>query len=283
MLLNGITPFRYLYLYSYVLILSFILSVRNLYLYWLLIEVFILLFMAIAYSIKLKSPRSLILYFIIQTLSSFGFLLRVFFCSSLARVFLLLKIAIFPFISWFIKALYNFPPLLLLLRMTFNKLPILLLISTFELILDLNMILFLRVLSLALSRVFIVFTLKATLVLIYSSIRNNIWFFLREELRMNFLLLFFLFYSLSLYAVLIYFNPLTNKITASPAIVLSFINLARVPLLPIFWVKLFLVYLLVQRFNKLYFIVLVLFLRVISTLGYLTPSIKFIFYKRYWA
>ena len=219
MLLNGITPFRYLYLYSYVLILSFILSVRNLYLYWLLIEVFILLFMAIAYSIKLKSPRSLILYFIIQTLSSFGFLLRVFFCSSLARVFLLLKIAIFPFISWFIKALYNFPPLLLLLRMTFNKLPILLLISTFELILDLNMILFLRVLSLALSRVFIVFTLKATLVLIYSSIRNNIWFFLREELRMNFLLLFFLFYSLSLYAVLIYFNPLTNKITASPAIV----------------------------------------------------------------
>lgn len=282
MLLIGLTPFRYLYLYAYILILLFILSVKNLYLYWLLIEVFVLLFIAVAYSIKIKSPSCLMLYFIVQTLSSFGLLLRIFFSPALARVFLLVKIAMFPFMAWFIKALSSFPPLLLLLRITFNKLPVLLLIPTFELLLDWDVVFFFSIISLMLGRVLIVLTLKIPLILIYSSIRNNIWFFIREELNTHFLLVFLRVYALSLWILLAHFNPITYKMSKSAVRFLALMNLARVPLLPMFWVKLLLVYFLAQSYNPIRLIALVLFLRVISTLGYLTPAIKFILYKNYW-
>ena len=102
----------------------FLFRISNFYFFWLYIEIAILLFIGLSYTVFTHSFTQLMLYFLIQTLASFGIL--VFYTIDLSLLFyfsLFLKLGIFPFISWYLNVLYRFPSFILLLRRTLHKLP----------------------------------------------------------------------------------------------------------------------------------------------------------------
>jgi hypothetical protein len=94
------TPFTYIFLTVYFIVLVFILRLDSVYLFWLYIEILMLLFIGVSFTIFSNSFTQLMLYFLIQTLASFRIL--VFYCLSvnyLIFIALFLKLGIFPFIS----------------------------------------------------------------------------------------------------------------------------------------------------------------------------------------
>ena len=126
------TPFSYLFFSVYSLVLLFMFTLSNFYLFWVYIEIAMLLFIGLAYTIFLHSYTQLILYFLIQTLASFSML--VFYTLDqryLLYFSLFLKLGIFPFISWYLNVLYRFPSFTLLIRRTLHKLPPLFLFHLF--------------------------------------------------------------------------------------------------------------------------------------------------------
>jgi NADH:ubiquinone oxidoreductase subunit 2 (subunit N) len=96
-------------------------------------EFMMLIFMGMAYTIFSNNFSSLMLYFLVQTISSFRIFLfylypnPVFFTLSL-----FLKLSMFPFHFWFLNVCYRFPNFVLFLSSSVHKLPIFLIILFFS-------------------------------------------------------------------------------------------------------------------------------------------------------
>ena len=241
------TPFTFFFVRVYSLVLMFLFRISNFYFFWLYIEIAILLFIGLSYTIFTHSFTQLMLYFLIQTLASFGIL--VFYTIDLSLLFyfsLFLKLGIFPFISWYLNVLYRFPSFILLLRRTLHKLPPLFL---FYIVYNPSYSSFVIVsvlLSLVVGGFYILNVLDLRYLIVVSSIANN--GFLLIGLISGSMVSFWRFYLLYFVNMLIILfiigsliKPLVVPIRAkrlSVFIVIALLlNIAALPPLPIFFVK----------------------------------------------
>ena len=128
------SPFRFLFTVTYVVVFIGLPSLTNFIYFWLGIELLMLIFMGISYTLFIRRISSLIAYFFVQSLASFLIVLSYLF--DLRLVFtsaILLKLGMFPFLFWFIRSVANFPNLIFLLSATLHKVPPVILLLQFSL------------------------------------------------------------------------------------------------------------------------------------------------------
>ena len=246
------TPFSYFFLSSYLIVLSILFSIRNFYLFWLYIEILMLLFIGFSYTIFSNSYTQLMVYFLMQTLASFSMLVfyrldyRSLFCLSL-----FLKLGIFPFFSWYINVLYRFPSFLLLLRGTLHKLPPLFLIALVVSSADVVLLVVISLMTLVVGGFFMLSVLDFRYLLVVSSMANNRFLVLGVLSRsylgfLLFYILYFLTMSVRLFVLDNFMKPLlTSQTTKAPIILLItllLLNIASLPPLPMFLAKFLLIY-----------------------------------------
>jgi NADH:ubiquinone oxidoreductase subunit 2 (subunit N) len=246
------TPFSYLFLTVYILVIFFMLTLRNFYMFWLYIEISILLFIGLSYTIFVHSYTQLMLYFLIQTLASFGILVFYTLSSDYLLYFaLFLKLGMFPFISWYLNVLYRFPSFTLLIRRTLHKLPPLFLFYTIYDSYFTNFVLVSVLLSLIVGGLYILTILDIRYLIVVSSIANNS-FLLLGLISGNFVTFsfFFTLYFFTMLFVLITFkglikpliNPNFTKYRITLLTIILLLNMASIPPLPIFLAKFLVIY-----------------------------------------
>lgn len=246
------TPFSYLFLTVYILVIFFMLTLRNFYMFWLYIEISILLFMGLSYTIFVHRYTQLMLYFLIQTLASFGIL--VFYTLGVDYLLysaLFLKLGMFPFISWYLNVLYRFPSFTLLVRRTLHKLPPLFLFYTIYSSTYTNFVLVSVLLSLIVGGLYILTIIDIRYLIVVSSIANNS-FLLLGLISGNFVTFtfFFTLYFFTMLFVLMTFkglikpliNPNFTKYRITLLTIVLLLNMAAIPPLPIFLAKFLVIY-----------------------------------------
>ncbi len=65
------TPYTFLYLVVYMLLLGFLIFISSFYTFWILIEVLILVYIGVRYTVFTNSFTSLMVYFLFQRFASF--------------------------------------------------------------------------------------------------------------------------------------------------------------------------------------------------------------------
>ena len=264
------TPFSYLFLSVYSLVLIFMFTLSNFYIFWIYIEIAILLFIGLAYTIFLHSYTQLMLYFLIQTLASFRILVFYTLDQSYLLYFsLFLKLGIFPFISWYLNVLYRFPSFTLLIRRTLHKLPPLFLFYLFYRSAYRSFILVSALLSLIVGGFYILMIVDLRYLIVVSSIANNS--FLLLGIISGSLTSFFFFYTLYFFNMLLLLlrfkallKPLVYSAREKAPIVLLLIalllNIAALPPIPMFIAKFIVIYnyLLVNPVSLSFLVILVL-------------------------
>jgi len=280
------TPYTYLFVSFYFLVLSFIFSIRNFYLFWLYIEILMLLFIGVSYTLFTNSYSQLITYFLYQTLASFCII--VFFLLDLKFLVLFsifLKLGIFPFFSWYLNCLFRFPSFLIFLATTIHKLPPLYIIY---LIFDLSVInftiLFLTF-RLIIARLYMLITIDLRYLIIISSIGNNSFLILAVlSNNLNIFLFFFFIYLLNTFFLLNRFynissHSLSFTFSSFFSIYLIFLlfNIASLPPLPGFFSKFFVLFSFFSSFDSYnYFVILLLLLsNVLIIISYVKITLKY--------
>ena len=246
------TPFTYLFLLFYFVVLFCIFSISNFYVFWLYIEVLILLYIGISYTLFCNSYTQLMLYFLVQTVASFSLL--VFFRINyyfLFCMFLFLKLGMFPFFSWYIAVLYRFPSFVLAFRSTIHKLPPLLLLG---IVLESSIVPVVVVsgfLSLLVGGFLMLTVYDFRYLLIVSSIANNFFLILgaisEHYVRFS---AFFILYTFTIFALLASIRGFLKPLLIHEYFKISFLffvgcllfNIASLPPFPMFFVKFFLIY-----------------------------------------
>lgn len=279
------TPYTFLYLSIYFLFLSILLTVSNFYYFWVYIEIIILLFIGIGYSILLSSTSQFITYFLIQSISSFSLLIfYIYSLPSVFTLFLLIKLSIFPFCFWYINITYVFSNFLFWFVRTVHKLPPLLILKMFTLMLNINILWISIILSVLFSAFIILSSLDLRMLLVVSSVGNNSWFILGQILNLFIFTIYFIIYSIRLYYIISYFKTLSNLnlsyISNKSVYRYRFIllNLSGIPPFPLFFFKIIIVVLIcyIYSFNFLFF--LFIFSSALIFIGYLSSIIKYFSY-----
>jgi len=281
------TPFTFFFVRVYRVVLLFIFSLSNFYFFWLYIEIAMLLFIGLSYTVFTHSFTQLILYFLIQTLASFSML--VFYTLDFSYLFyfsLFFKLGMFPFMSWYLNVLYRFPSFVLLLSRTLHKLPPLFLFflvynSTYS-----SFILLSVLFSLVVGGFYMLNVLDLRYLIVVSSIANN--GFLLLGLMSGSMFVFWLFYSfyfLNMFFVLyilggftkISFNQIRTKSFTTIVILALLFNLAALPPFPMFFAK-FLVLLeyFTSASNSTYMVVMLVLANVFIMASYCQLLIKYV-------
>lgn len=281
------TPFSYLFFTIYLLVLYFMLTLRNFYMFWLYMEVAILLFMGLSYTIFMHSYTQLILYFLIQTLASFGML--VFYTLNFDLLFyssLFLKLGIFPFISWYLNVLFRFPSFTLLLRRTLHKLPPLFLFYIVYRNAYTNFILVSILFSLIVGGIFIITVLDLRYLIVVSSMANNSFLLLGlmsgSLFRFSF---FFILYFLTMWLVLTRFKgaikpliyPNYSKHPVTFFLIAMLLNMTAIPPMPIFLAKFVVIFDYMQVMPVSFFFLIIIVLSNVTIMAsYCQLFIKFV-------
>jgi len=281
------TPFTFFFVRVYRVVLLFIFSLSNFYFFWLYIEIAMLLFIGLSYTVFTHSFTQLMLYFLIQTLASFSML--VFYTLDFSYLFyfsLFFKLGMFPFMSWYLNVLYRFPSFVLLLSRTLHKLPPLFLFflvydSTYS-----SFILLSVLFSLVVGGFYMLNVLDLRYLIVVSSIANN--GFLLLGLMSGSMFVFWLFYSfyfLNMFFVLyilggftkISFNQIRTKSFTTIVILALLFNLAALPPFPMFFAK-FLVLLeyFTSASNSTYMVVMLVLANVFIMASYCQLLIKYV-------
>jgi len=281
------TPFTFFFVRVYRVVLLFIFSLSNFYFFWLYIEIAMLLFMGLSYTIFTHSFTQLILYFLMQTLASFSML--VFYILDFSYLFyfsLFFKLGMFPFMSWYLNVLYRFPSFVLLLSRTLHKLPPLFLFflvynSTYS-----SFILLSVLFSLVVGGFYMLNVLDLRYLIVVSSMANNGFLLLGIMSGSMFVFwLFYSFYFLNMFFVLyilggftkISFNQIRTKSFITIVILALLFNLAALPPFPMFFAK-FLV--LLEYFtsapNSTYMVVMLVLANVFIMASYCQLLIKYV-------
>ena len=280
------TPYTYFFMSLYFLTLSFLLSINRFLFYWLFIEVLMLLFIGISYTVFLHRYSQLIVYFLFQTLASFSIL--AFYLLSLKYLLLLslfLKLGMFPFFSWYINVLYRFPSSILFLASTFHKLPPLLILY---IVCELNYIPFIVVISLVtifVSSVYMLYITDLRYLLVVSRIGNNA-FIVLATLTNNISLftLFYRLYTVNLFLIFYRFGPIVShnlqyhRALTSLNIFLFFLllNLSSLPPLPTFLSKFLVIFYCMESYSSIsYLFVLILLTNVVIVVSYISILLKY--------
>ena len=211
-----------------------------------------LLFIGLSYTIFVHSYTQLILYFLIQTLASFGMLVFYTLDANYLLYFaLFLKLGIFPFMSWYLNVLYRFPSFTLLVRRTLHKLPPLFLFYTFYNSHYTNFVLVSVLLSLVVGGLYMLTVLDMRYLIVVSSMANNS-FLLLGLMSGNIVTFsfFFVLYFMTMLFVLLTFKGLIkplvstnfNKYTITLLTIILLLNIAALPPLPMFLAKFMVIY-----------------------------------------
>jgi len=246
------TPFSYLFLLVYSFLIITLFTIRRFYLFWVYIEILMLLFIGLSYTLFTHSYTQLMLYFLIQTLASFSMLVFYTLDYSYMLYFsLFLKLGIFPFMSWYLNVLYRFPNFILFLSSTLHKLPPLIL---FWLVYSQEFVSFI-IISVALSVLvggyYILTILDLRYLIVVSSMANN--GFLLLSLISGTLASFTMFYTIYVFNMLFILGII--GILVKPLVVVSrskrfqvllimmlLLNMASLPPLPMFLAKFLIIY-----------------------------------------
>lgn len=275
----SLNPFVFLVCLFYMFILTLLLFISDFYYFWLLIEVLNLVYIGISYSIFKTDLSNLILYFLFQVICSFNLL--VFFLvdyRSILIIFVLVKLAIFPFFSWYCNTLFSFPLFPLFLALTFNKIPVLILVTTFVSDFDFLLVLVCCIATQVYRGFLILQTIRLRILLIISSLANSRWLLLTLVSGRIFLFIVYilLYYSLLLWIFIkdfLSFNSLSilKKQQTSLEYFIIFSNLRGFPPLPLFFVKFFLVYNLISFYDSsiIYILIIILVVNILVIVSYI--------------
>lgn len=187
----------------------------------------------------------LIVFFLVQTVRSLSIFMAYTLCwNEVLILFIFIKLAIFPFISWFSFSIAKLPNSLFFLSSTYHKIPPLLLVTQFIPVLPLSIIMFSIGLTCLFSSVFMCSTSDLRSLLIFSSMANTSWMLLSSLSRFSLFLWYFFFYSVIINSILekfisfskVYKYPLPKKLVWLLFVVRGF------PPSPLFFLKAYIIY-----------------------------------------
>ena len=280
------TPFRFLFIFFYLGLVSLILRSSSFLNLWCLIEFMMLVFMGLSFSIVVIGLSHLIGYFLIQAVSSTG--LFIFFLSGSSTIFslfMLLKLSIFPFIFWFINLIPTMSSFMVFIVGSFQKLPPFFMLYRFSLSYSITIIIVSSLLNLLFCVFLISTSLSLRIFLVVSSVANNSWIFLSQLISWKVFIIFFVFYSFYIIVIFILFGPslaipsgfLRNRRSLLCVLTLVLLSLAAFPPFPLFFVKVLVIYSIVHYRSILtFYAILMLVLNSFLIYSYL----KFIFVYR---
>lgn len=257
----------------WIIIITILISIssNSWFIYWLSIEINLIRFIPIINNYKIKNCNSIIIYFIIQSFSSSLFFISRFqFNLRNSLIFLiiinitiLIKLAIIPFHFWIIRireslnfdalflilSIQKIIPLFILSNFFFNKIIILIIISTLaRSILALNLKLFKKL-------------------LILSSISHQGWIISLIFFKINFWITYIIIYSIIIFSIIksckkhkVYsiFTIFNNKINYNEKInfIIHFISLGGIPPFLGFFIKIITIFILI-KFRTFIIIILI--------------------------
>ena len=275
------TPYTFFFMSFYFLFLIFIFSCSNFVVFWVFIEFIMLIFIGISYTLFLNNFSSLILYFLLQTVSSFRILLFYLYPYPLLfSVFLTIKLSIFPFHFWFLNICYRFPNFVLFLRSSFHKIPVFLIIILFMPSLRTSFIMVSTILTLLVSGFIMLRSVDFRGILVCSSVGNNSWFFMRSTLDLFSFFFFFTVYCFFLYLVFIelsvFTKPLVNLSSKPIYNLFYYITFIRgLPPFPIFFSKIFILFSLFVKTGLNLYLGLFIFSSCFILVGYIYSMAKY--------
>ena len=278
------SPFSFLLSLLYFLLLLSLFSLFSPIFFWLVIELLMLVFIGLSYSVFSNSFSSLILYFLIQTVASFSVLLSYLYSFNfLLCVSFMLKLSMFPFHLWFLSVVYRFPRFILFLSSSFHKLPIFLFSLNFSFSFSSFCALSSILISVLLSSLFMLSVVDFRMLILSSSLGNNSWLFIASLSGFYCFFTFFVLYSLFLFLLLFSFSSFSKPVKTNRYIYLFIplllVCLSGLPPLPLFYPKLFILYQSIYLFPSFYILFFLVFAR-LMLVGYVQACFKF-FVLRY--
>lgn len=281
------TPYTHIFIAIYYIVISQIFITNSFFIYWIIIEVLILLFMGFRYTLFYNRYTQLILYFLFQTLGSFRIIVAYLFSLKYFLLFsVFFKLGIFPFYSWYINVLYRFPNPRILLASTWHKLPPLFI---FYLVLDRRILSFVFIfitLTVIVSSVFMMSIYNIRYLVIVSSIGNNAFLLLaliRERFRV--FILFYVIYYIAIRLILKTFRQIrTHNYSANPSLgwdrfITFFVmfNIASLPPLPVFIGKFLVLFNCISIYtNHSIYLLLIVLINVMIIVSYVNITFKYI-------
>ncbi len=236
-----------LYLFLYPLFLYLMLCSSDFLSFWLFMEFSALIFICLLLaSVVNMSYSSVIVYFLIQAVSSigllFGYLLITFtpfyISSLLFFLFIFLKLGLFPFNFWYFFSLINLPTVPLFLALTLQKLAPIYIYTFFAIprFLDIHcfMLAILMLATLVSSSFLASSSITLVGLLIISSIFNSSWLLIRASVDFTLFLIYLSLYTILIY-VLLFSNPIYSTIVL--------FTLIGLPPFPLFFLKFLVLYL----------------------------------------
>jgi NADH:ubiquinone oxidoreductase subunit 2 (subunit N) len=279
------SPYSFMFFSTYIVFLFSLFRINNFFYYWAIIEILILLFIGLSYTLFVRRYSQLITYFLIQTLASF--LMLVFYIYTLPyllTVSFLIKLSMFPFFMWYVNLIYKFPNFVFWLASTLHKIPAMLIIKMFSLELNLTLLWLSILITVLLSGLMILSILDLRMLLVISSIGNNSWFLLSQITTTYVFVLFTTVYRVRLLFTLDSFNSLSK-----PSVFLSsnrtpyslslwVLSLSGIPPFPLFYGKILVILFLLHTVSTNYFFILFLAFNSLMVIGYLQSLIKYFIY-----
>nr|AGI78552.1 NADH dehydrogenase subunit 2 [Brachionus koreanus] len=280
------TPYSFIFFSLYSVTFVLCLLIGNFYYYWMVMELIMLLFMGLSYTLFVSSYSQLMSYFLIQAISSFSILIS--FMHSymfLFTVSLLLKLSMFPFYAWYINVIYRFPNFIFWLSGTLHKLPLLIMMFNFSLSLNMNLIWLSIVFTTLLSGFMMLMVVDLRMLLVLSSVGNNSWLLISQMTDLFSFLTFFTVYSFSLLMLLFSFSGLSKfpsyTSVGSDNYFLSMwvVSLSGMPPLPLFFSKMIVLFSFIGVHSMNYLFILFLLSNSLMVMAYLQSIMKFFVYS----
>nr|QSX43077.1 NADH dehydrogenase subunit 2 [Brachionus manjavacas] len=279
------TPYSFIFFSVYLLFTITLFTISNFYFYWMVMELMMLLFMGLSYTLFVSSYSQLMSYFLIQTLSSFCILISYIYDSSLfITASMLLKLSMFPFHTWYINVTYSFPNFILWVSSTLHKLPMMLMLLNFGITLNAPL-LWLSILStMLISGLLMLMVLDLRMLLVVSSIGNNSWFIISQMSSLMVFILFFIIYSMSFFMILLSFKGMSKPSTVlspSPypyALSLWVLSICGMPPFPMFYIKMLVIYTLLSSYGMNYLFILFMLFNTFMLAGYIQSLMKYHMY-----
>lgn len=259
----------------YVVFVYFMFCLDRFFIFWRIMELRTLVFIGVCYSSFKNNFSSLLVFFIIQTISALILLLFFLIDRCIGfTVSILLKLSMFPFYFWYINLLLSFPNIILFFSRTLFKLPSIFILNYFFWLVDIKLTLSSALLTIFLGAVTILNRIELRTILTASSVVNNSWFFLSQSFSLALFFSYYLVYSLFLFIIfnsqsdLITFNSLSFKYDRA-LVVLSLLTISGLPPFPLFYFKMLIVYNFAFYTSYSFYVFALMVLTVISTLRYL--------------
>lgn len=265
-------------------------SISDFYMFWLFIELCTLLFIGISYTLFINRFSQLMFFFLVQTIASFNLL--VFYIISYHLLFLgslFLKVAIFPFMHWYVNVVYRFPNFVLVFVSTLHKLPSILLFLRFSSFWS-PLVIISICLTILFGAILIHSVVDLRYLVIVSTVISTSWFMLSLlSSGVVLFLSFYVVYSLTLLSFFIFLGPLSKYLlslssystSTRNSMFILLINIAGLPPIPLFIIKLVILFNIAFESSiwMFYETLFILLLNVFVIVAYFKCFIKFFIFK----